>query len=242
MPADQILIVDDDPVIRTLLVGYLEKEGYAVRSVADGTAMRQEMAARRFDLVVLDLTLPGEDGLTLTRELRNTSEVAIIILTSKVDTVDRVVGLEVGADDYLGKPFEPRELLARIRSVLRRTKAARSRFPAAVSPLGFAGWVLDARGRALMDPIGRRVELTAAEFSLLYTLLTNRGRPLSRDEMLDRAEGRAWNPLDRTVDVLIRRLRAKIEEDPARPRFIQTVRGLGYVFAGEEGNATQDAR
>lgn len=230
--ADQprILIVDDDPRICRLISRYLEREGFAVQSAADGDEMRVRLAETPADLIIMDLQLPGEDGLTLTRELRRDNDVAIIILTGKGETVDRIVGLEVGADDYLGKPFDERELLARVRSVLRRS--APSEAPVAGRPgLTFEGWHLDLDAHELTSPDGERVVLTTAEFRLLSGLAQNAKRVLNRDQLLDLVAAREWDPYDRSIDVLIGKLRRKLEEDPKSPALIKTIRGVGYMFA-----------
>jgi DNA-binding response OmpR family regulator len=233
--ADRILIVDDDTTLRGRLAKYLEGEGFRATTAKDGAEMRCVMAAEAVDLVILDLQMPGEDGLTLTRFLRERSKVGILILTGKGDTVDRVVGLEMGADDYLPKPFELRELLARVRSILRRVTESRAAVPAAVPAgggevLNFDGWRLDCPRRGLTAPDGREVHLTTAEYKLLEALARNPNRALDRDRLMDAIAGRDWQPFDRSVDLHMSNLRHKIEADPKRPRIIKTVRGAGYML------------
>jgi DNA-binding response OmpR family regulator len=225
------VVVDDDPRLCRALARYLKLEGYEVRTATSGQEMRERIAAQKPDLVLLDLMLPDEDGFTLARELRATSDVAIVILTGKADTMDKVVGLELGADDYITKPFSERELLARIRSVLRRTSEARTgRSEAAGSVACFAGWRLDLQGYELTSPSGEPVALTPHEFQLLAALVRHGNRVLTRDAILDLVAGRDWSPEDRSVDVLVGKLRRKIEADPQHCALIETVRGVGYKF------------
>ena len=228
----RILIVDDDPRICRLLTRYLGQEGYSVRAAFNGNEMRQLVAAEQPDLVILDWILPDEDGLTLARELRSQSDVAIIMLTGKTETVDRVVGLELGADDYVTKPFEERELRARIRTVLRRTSQNK---PPDSSTKGsvahFAGWQFDLAAYTLTSPAGERIHLTSHEFQLLSALVTQCNRVLTRSKILELVAGRDWSPYDRSIDVLVGKLRGKIEDNPRQPNFIQTVRGIGYKFS-----------
>jgi two-component system, OmpR family, response regulator len=228
----RILVVDDDPRLRDMLRRYLEQEGFAVALAADGAAMRKALAERTFDLALLDLVLPGEDGLLLARDIRAQSDLPIIILSGKGDTIDRVVGLEVGADDYIAKPFHLRELLARMRTVLRRTaKKPEAPAPAAAEGvLAFESWRLDPSRRELRDGGGRLVELTSGEFDLLLCFVRRPQRVLSRDQIMDFTRGRGWSPLDRSIDNQVRRLRRKMEADPDAPQLIKTVRGAGYVF------------
>ncbi|MEO1091594.1 MAG: response regulator [Pseudomonadota bacterium] len=232
-----LLIVDDDREIRQLLQRFLERHGYRVDAVADGSGMAEALAGGAFDLVVLDLMLPGEDGLTLCRELRRTSALPVIMLTALGDEADRIVGLEVGADDYLPKPFNPRELLARIRAVLRRVQATEVRPPALPDEppdqevLRFAEWRLDPQRRELRDGADVLVALTAGEYALLLAFVERPQRVLSRDQLLDLTRGREPGPFDRSIDVQLGRLRRKIEPDPKAPTLIKTVRGGGYVLA-----------
>jgi two-component system OmpR family response regulator len=234
-----ILIVDDDREIRDLLSRFLSKHGYRVSVAVDGRDMHQVLADRAIDLVVLDVMLPGENGLELCRKLRAQSSLPVIMLTAMGEDIDRIVGLEMGADDYLAKPFNARELLARIKAVLRRTGTATSMGSAAVaagsdhrsSVLAFAGWRLDLDKRELLSPEGVLVPLSGGEFELLAALATHPQRVLSRDQLLDLARGRQAQPFDRSIDVQISRLRRKLETDPREPAMIKTVRGGGYLFA-----------
>jgi len=236
--APHLLVVDDDREIRDLLSRFLRKHGFRVTAAADGRRMHEALAGGRFDLVVLDLMLPGEDGLSLCRGLRARSDLPVIMLTAMGEETDRIVGLELGADDYIAKPFNPRELLARVRAVLRRS-GARAVVPAGGGGaeddggpvLAFEGWRLDLARRELRRDDGTLVPLTAGEFDLLAALAERPGRVLSRDQLLDLTRGRELHPFDRSVDVQLSRLRRKIEADPKEPALIKTVRGGGYVFA-----------
>ena len=230
----QILVVDDDAAVRQLLKGYLEDHGFVVHGAENGAAMAQTTARTAVDLIVLDLVLPGENGLDLAREIRKTSNLPIIMLTGKGDEIDRVIGLEMGADDYLAKPFSPRELLARIRSVLRRTEGAGEAKPAAGERVGvarFADWKLDLGSRRLFSPGGEEVELTPGEFDLLAAFVSHRNRVLSREQLLDYARDDGAAVFDRSVDVQVMRLRRKIEANPKKPELIKTARTAGYMFA-----------
>ncbi len=229
-PSSHLLIVDDDPEIRLLLTNFLQKNGFRVTAAAEGRAMRRALTEARIDLVLLDVMLPGEDGLSLCRELRARTDIPIIMITARGEETDRIVGLEIGADDYLPKPFSPRELLAHVRAVLRRSDGQQRRAVADNDCLGFAGWVLDPGARRLTDPAGNEVPLTAGEFDLLRVLAERPGRVLNRDQLLDLTKGRAATLFDRSIDAQISRLRRKIERDPANPLFIKTVRSGGYVF------------
>ena len=228
---NHILVVDDQKEICDVVQEYLSGEGYRVSTAADGAAMRRVMAQGGIDLVILDLMLPGEDGLTLARALREETNVGILMLTGRGETVDRIIGLEMGADDYLPKPFHLRELLARVKSVLRRVS---SRAGERTAPLRttahFAGWTLDLSSRELRSPAGREVRLTTGEFDLLAAFVNNANQVLSRDRLLDLARNREAGPFDRTIDVQVGRLRRKLEDDPQRPAMIKTVRGSGYIF------------
>jgi two-component system, OmpR family, response regulator len=231
-PTPHLLIVDDEREICSLLSKFLEQYGYRVSVAASGEAMMQTLANARIDLVVLDIMLPGRDGLSLCRELRVQTRLPIIMLTAIGGEADRIVGLEIGADDYLAKPFSPRELLARIRAVLRRTAVP---WPGAPPPgtarvFAFLGWRLDAARRQLYAPTGALVDLRAAEFDLLLALVERPQRVLTRDQLLDIARGRTTTPFDRSIDVHISRLRRRIEADPKDPAIIKTVRSGGYVF------------
>ena len=226
-----ILIVDDDPRVSRLVARYLDREGYDAHTASDGTEMRRFLKSQQPDLIVLDVMLPKEDGLSLARELRAQSDVAIIMLTGKSDIVDKVVGLELGADDYVTKPFEERELLARVRSVLRRGRRGEgANSNAEFSIARFAGWQLDLTAYTLTSPSGVTVYLTSHEFRLLSTLVTRHDRVLTREELLTLLADRDWNPYDRSIDVLVGKLRVKIEDDPKNPSLIQTIRGIGYKF------------
>ncbi len=230
-----ILIVDDNREIRDLVSRLLTREGFRVSAAADGRAMRKALADARIDLVLLDLMLPGEDGLSLCRSIRAESRLPIIMLTAKGDEVDRVIGLEMGADDYLPKPFGSRELVARIRAVLRRSASdtpAPGPAPAeALRRFRFDRWQLDTQSRDLLCDDGITVPLSTGEFDLLLALVERPLRVLSRDQLLDLARGRQAAAFDRSIDTQISRLRKKLERDPAEPRLIKTVWGGGYMFA-----------
>ena len=229
---EHLLVVDDDREIRRLLEEYLAQAGYRVTAVGDGKDMRRALEGNRIDLVVLDLMLPGEDGLTLCRELRGRSNVPVLMLTARGDEIDRIVGLEMGADDYLAKPFSPRELLARIRSILRRAHALPPNLVAEdVTAFRFAGWTLDVASRNATAPDGLVVPLSGAEFRLLRVLLEHPQRVLSRDQLLELANGREAILFDRSIDVLIGRLRKRLRDDGKEHSLIKTVRGEGYVLA-----------
>jgi two-component system, OmpR family, response regulator len=226
-----ILVIEDDREISALVARYLRSNDCRVTALGDGRGVERVMDGHRVDLIVLDLMLPGEDGLSICKRLRAHSQIPIIMLTAKSDEVDRIVGLEMGADDYLAKPFNPRELLARVRAVLRRSAIA------ALNPvlhgarvLGFLGWQIDRVVRELRTEDGTRVILTDAEFSLLQALCERPGRVLSRDPLLDVTQGRSAGVFERSIDILISRLRRKIEVDPHHPSIIKTVRSGGYVF------------
>jgi two-component system OmpR family response regulator len=225
-----ILIVDDQREICDLVQEYLSSEGYRVSTAQDGAGMRRVMAQSPVDLVILDLMLPGEDGLTLARSLRQESSVGIVILTGRGEIVDRIIGLEMGADDYLPKPFHLRELLARVKSVLRRASTRATDTTAPRSKARFAGWNLDLSSRELFSPAGREVRLTTGEFDLLAAFVNNANQVLTRDRLLDLARNREAGPFDRTIDVQVGRLRRKLEDDPQKPTMIKTVRGTGYIF------------
>lgn len=227
-----VLVVDDDPTIRDLVADYLGKNDLKVTAVADGRAMQDTLSAQVVDLVVLDLKLRGEDGMALARRLRDESEIPIVMLTGRAEEADRVMGLELGADDYLTKPFSPRELLARIRTVLRRRRAeVRQGKPDGIRAYRFDGWELNLNMRRLTAPDGRTVPLSNGEFSLLVVLLGAPNRILSRDQLLDLSRLHNDEVYNRSIDVQILRLRRKIEKDTAQPRYIRTERGAGYVFA-----------
>jgi two-component system, OmpR family, response regulator len=230
-----VLVVDDDPGIRDLLRRYLTSEGFRISEAGDGTEMRKLLERESVDLVLLDLMMPGEDGLSLARHIRQRWQMPIIMLTGKVDVIDRIVGLEAGADDYVAKPFHLREVLARIRTVMRRLPAGGpvpSTAPHEPSGIfSFEGWRLDTVKRELLRPGGEVVVLTSGEFELLLVLVRHPNRVLSRDQLMDLVKGRDWAANDRTMDTQIGRLRQKIEVDPGNPDLIKTVRGAGYIFA-----------
>jgi len=229
---DHILIVDDDAEIRSLLVRYLEKNGQRATAVADGRAMWQALDRGSFDLVVLDVMLPGDDGPTLCRDLRARSDVPVVMLTARGDETDRIVGLEMGADDYLPKPFSARELLARIKVILRRTRSLPPNLQPRDQPLlRFAGWTLDTTRRQLVAPDGGETPIAGAEYKLLRVFLDHPQRVLDRDQLLDLSQGREADPLDRSIDVQVSRLRKRLEADPQNPQIIKTVRGEGYVLS-----------
>lgn len=227
----RILIIDDDARLRDLLLRYLAEQGFAVRAVADGGSLDKALSLNHYHLLVLDLMLPDEDGLAILRRLRGTGEnVPVILLTAKGDEIDRIVGLEMGADDYLCKPFNPRELVARIHAVLRRKGSQPVGAPEAEEKvLRFGDCELNFATRVLIKA-GVPISLTTAEFALLKALVTHPRHPLSRDKLMELARGRDHDPLDRTIDVQVSRLRKLVETDPSQPRFIQTVWGHGYVF------------
>lgn len=230
-----ILVVDDDPQIGDLLSDYLRKHDFRVSVAMDGHAMRRVMKQYSVDLVVLDIMMPGVDGITLCRELRESSDIPIIMLSAAGDESDRVTGLEAGADDYLAKPFSPRELLARVKALIRRAtgpvaeKRQRSRL-GRLPLLCFGSWALDQNKRVLVDGKGVSISLSSAEYDLLHAFLERPGQTLTRDQLLDITRGRQASAFDRTIDVQVARLRKKLEEDPKQAKIIVTVRGGGYQF------------
>jgi two-component system OmpR family response regulator len=227
----RILLVDDDPSIRELICGYLARFSISARGVGDGVEMHQALAEESFDLVVLDLMLPGEDGLSLCRALRRDSGIPILMLTAQCEPADRILGLELGADDYMAKPFEPRELVARIQSVLRRTQDGRTaRRKAPRTSVSFDGWKLDGVLHQLHSPAGVMVPLSNAEVRLLWVFIEQPRQVLSREQLLDATRGRAIEAFDRSIDLQVSRLRSKLGDDPRAPRLIKTVRGEGYLF------------
>jgi two-component system phosphate regulon response regulator OmpR len=237
-----VLIVDDDASIREMLAEYLGSHGFVTAQAEDGTAMRAEIERAAPDVVLLDLKLPREDGLSLARYLRERYDVGIIMVTGAGGVVDRIVGLEVGADDYVTKPFDPRELLARVKSVLRRTQA---RAPDAATAAGagstaaqripFGHCRLDLASRQLFDGEGREIPITSMEFDLLKIFSEHPGKALSRDRILTLTKNREWDPFDRSIDIRIARLRRKIEHDPENPQVIRTVRSVGYMYVPAAG-------
>jgi DNA-binding response OmpR family regulator len=239
MSKDQstILIVDDEPEIRATLRAGLEAEGFSVVEAGEGRQALTILETTPVDLITLDLRLGGEDGLKIARDLRTSRNTPIVMITGKGDAIDRVVGLELGADDYIPKPFLLREVVARIRAVLRRYAAGSEHgggeAPAAdVKRFAFEGWTVDLSRREVRDPSAVVRDLTTAEFNLLALFLQKPGRVLSRDELMDLLKGHDWTPMDRSIDALVARLRKKLEPDSERPQLVKTVRGVGYVFAG----------
>ena len=230
----EILVVDDDPEIRHLLRTCFEREGYVVSEAWDTVGARTVLERGGVGLVTLDLTLGRDDGLTLAREIRANGDIPIVMVSGKGDPVDRIVGLELGADDYISKPFNLREVLARVRAVLRRHEAS-----SPVSTIGdipherfiFGGWILDVTNRGLVDAAGSAHDLTTGEFNLLEMFVRRPHRVLSRDDIMDLLKGHDWSPLDRSIDALVSRLRKKIEADATKPMHIKSVRGIGYMFA-----------
>lgn len=226
----RILIVEDDPDISGMLKDVLAENGFAVSPAVSAAEMDAVLGRDRIDLVLLDIMLPGEDGFSICRRLRATSTMPIIMVTARSEDVDRIVGLELGADDYVSKPFNSRELVARIRALLRRAQGGREIAHARARPLAFAGWVIDPVSRRLRNPEEARVALTSAEFDLLLAFCRNPGRVLSRDELLDLTPCGSAGPVKRSIDVHVSRLRQKIEPDPQDPSLIRTVRLGGYIF------------
>jgi DNA-binding response OmpR family regulator len=231
-----LLLVDDEPELRTLLGEYFGRHGFAVRSAADAAAAREQLGRERPQLAILDVNMPGENGLSLARWLREAHpQVAIVMLTTAGEAVDRIVGLELGADDYVSKPFELRELLARVRAVLRRTQAAQPAVAAPAPPedsrrVHFGTCALDLDQRRLFAQDGREIEITAAEYDLLSLFARHPNRPLTRDQIMEQAHNRGWDVFDRSIDLRIMRLRRKIESNPDKPEVLKTVRNVGYVF------------
>ncbi len=232
MKQEHLLLVDDDPELRELLRDYLGQAGFRITTVGDGREMRRAMDAARFDLVILDIMLPGEDGLSLCRHLRAQSRIPILMLTARGDEIDRIVGLEMGADDYLAKPFNPRELLARIKSILRRAESLPENLAGEdVRRFRFAQWSLDTQTRQLLSPDGVVVDLSGVEYKILRVFVEHPNRVLSRDQLLELTQGREASAFDRAIDVQIGRLRRKLDDDAREPRLIKTVRNEGYVLA-----------
>lgn len=235
-PENHLLVVDDDTDLRQLLGDYLRKNGFSVSLAADGNAMQKCLAEQSIDLIVLDLMLPGEDGLVLCRNLRAHSTIPVIMLTARGDETDRIIGLEMGADDYLPKPFNPRELLARIKSVLRRVHALPDTpAPADKRYIPFAHWQLDTVNRTLLAKDGLVVSLSGAEYRLLKIFLEHANRVLSRDQLLDLTQSKEADPFDRSIDVQISRLRHRLGDDAKESTIIKTVRSEGYVLVKEVG-------
>lgn len=227
---DHVLVVDDDAEIRSLLAEYLGQNGYRVSLAHDGREMRQALEVSRPDIVVLDVMLPGEDGLALCRDLRARSDIPVIMLTARGEELERIIGIEMGADDYLAKPFNPRELLARMKGILRRARAL-PRARNGPQRLRFAGWVLDIAARHLVAADGVIVSLSGTEYRLLSVFLEHPNRVLDRNQLMDLTLGREATPFDRSIDVQVSRLRQRLRDDAREPRIIKTVRNGGYVLA-----------
>lgn len=245
MTKEHILICDDEADLRQTLGEYLEKRGYRVSLAADGEELDACLASGDADAMILDINMPGEDGLGILRRVRGTHRLGIIMLTASGELIDRIVGLELGADDYLPKPVSFRELEARLRAVLRRLTEARA-IPVEtlgeqesedMPPIRFAGFVLDRKARRLIGPTGAEIVLTPLEFRLIQCLAERPGRVLTRDQLLEFAHDRDWDPLDRSIDIRVSKLRRKIEANPRKPVLIRTVRGVGYVFDPGSGSA-----
>ena len=227
----RILVVDDDADLRWMVNKYLSKHEYSVTLAEDGEKMREALERESFDLAILDINLPGEDGLSLARYLRGNHDIGIIMLSAAAEVFDRIVGLEMGADDYVTKPFEPRELLARVKSVLRRVQnTVETNVDGATKLVKFGEFSLDLDAHQLLDQENLAVSLTSMEFDLLKAFAENPNKVLSRDQLLNLSHNRDWDPFDRSIDIRITRLRRKIEKEPSRPQIIKTVRGAGYIF------------
>jgi DNA-binding response OmpR family regulator len=233
-----ILVVEDDPDMRETVCMALLRDGYRVQEAEDGRGMRAVLAQCHVDLVILDLVLPGESGFDLARELRNSSDIPLIMLTGKDNVIDKVVGLEIGADDYITKPFHARELVARIGTVLRRARSSTAKVEpdpgeASRSMIRFGDWQLDLFGQRLTRSSGDAVVLTTYEFQVLSALVQRPGKALSRDQIMDLIADRDWNPFDRSIDVLIGKIRKKLGDDSRNPDFIRTIRNIGYMFIAD---------
>lgn len=236
MTTTEILICDDEPILREMVGDYLSSRGYAITEAAHAEELLQHLADARPDLIILDVNMPGEDGLSALRKLRSDCNVPVIMLTAADDVVDRIVGLEMGADDYLGKPVDLRELEARIKAALRRRPEASTpqNIPAALEAskgmIPFGACMLDLDGARLIGADDREIYITAMEFNLLRVFAENPGRVLNRDQLLEQAHDKSWEPFDRSIDLRISRIRRKVEKNPKKPEVIRTVRGIGYVF------------
>ncbi len=226
----RILVVDDDADLRWMVEKYLSKHEFDVTLAEDGVKMREVLAEQKFDLAILDINLPGEDGLSLARYLRSNYRIGIIMLSAAAEVFDRIVGLEMGADDYVTKPFEPRELLARVKSVLRRFQESVEPEEESGSRARFGEFTLDLEAHQLFDKDDQPISLTSMEFDLLKAFAENPNKVLNRDRLLSLSHNRDWDPFDRSIDIRITRLRRKIEVEPSRPQIIKTVRGAGYIF------------
>jgi two-component system, OmpR family, phosphate regulon response regulator OmpR len=237
---NHIIVVDDEPEIREMLADYLGHAGFKVSTAENGAVMRRLLEDQAADLVILDINMPGEDGLSLARFLRANTKIGIVMLTAAGEVVDRIVGLEMGADDYLPKPVDMRELLARVRAVLRRMQTPEGGSEGAApatKKVRFGDCQLDLDAHKLYDAEGHEVAITSMEFDLLKAFAEHPNRVLSRDQLLDLAHNRDWEPFDRSIDIRIARLRRKVETDPSKPQVIKTVRGAGYIFVPGEGSA-----
>ncbi len=230
-----ILICDDEPDVREMLEEYLSKRGFSTTAVADSNALRAALSEAVIDLVLLDINMPGEDGLTTLRTLRSTDQVPVVMLTAAGEVIDKIVGLEMGADDYLAKPVDLRELEARIKAVLRRKSEPEQKQTSGDAPktAAFGSFTLDLTAAKLLAADGEELALTAMEFNLLSLFARNKGRVLNRDQILELAHDRSWDPFDRSIDIRISRLRRKIEANPQKPQIIKTVRGIGYIYDPE---------
>ena len=227
----RILVVDDDADLRWMVNKYLSKHEFSVTLAEDGEKMREVLEHESFDLAILDINLPGEDGLSLARYLRSNHDIGIIMLSAAAEVFDRIVGLEMGADDYVTKPFEPRELLARVKSVLRRAqKVSEAGVAGAAKLVKFGEFTLDLEAHQLLDQENQAVSITSMEFDLLKAFAENPNKVLNRDQLLNLSHNRDWDPFDRSIDIRIARLRRKIEKQPSQPQIIKTVRGAGYIF------------
>jgi DNA-binding response OmpR family regulator len=227
----KILVVDDDADLRWMVNKYLSKHDFVVTLTEDGEKMRAALESETFDLAILDINLPGEDGLSLARYLRSNYQIGIIMLSAAAEVFDRIVGLEMGADDYVTKPFEPRELLARVKSVLRRLENnGQAEVAGTTKRVKFGEYSLDLESHQLLDKEDQQVLLTSMEFDLLKAFAENPNKVLNRDQLLNLSHNRDWDPFDRSIDIRITRLRRKIEKQPSKPQIIKTVRGAGYIF------------
>ena len=230
-----LLVCDDELDVREMVHEYLCKRGFSVSKAASSEELRKVLAGTKVDLIILDINMPREDGLTTLRALRIDDQTPVIMLTAAGEVVDRIIGLEMGADDYLGKPVDLRELEARIKAVLRRRAADAPKQESRAGTAQFGDYVLDIEAAKMHGPDGAEVPLTAMEFNLLKAFSDNRGRVLNRDQILEQAHDRSWDPFDRSIDIRISRLRRKIEKNPAKPAIIKTVRGIGYIYDPDGG-------
>lgn len=235
MARSHLLLVDDEPSIREPLAHYLEKQGFRVTSCENAALARSALLSYQIELVILDIMMPGEDGLSLCRSLASDDGPPVILLSAKDEEMDRIIGLEIGADDYMTKPFSPRELVARIKTVLRRTGSYKINIEPEQSAYSFDGWTLKIREQKLFNPEGILISLSTGEFNLLKIFLERAGQVLERDQLLDLTQGREAGPFDRAIDNAISRLRRKIEKDPKKPEIIKTIWGGGYTFAAKVG-------